>query len=101
MAVMASWSRLLTPENSYLHPIKPELSLVLEKRENHCLQPVTSYDQQYPSQSYNQASSEMLNVMDGNLKMKPTMKMTAKVGINLLLIEILWFAPAYVKVVSS
>ena len=43
----------------------------------------------------------MLNVMDGNLKMKPTMKMTAKVGINLLLIEILWFAPAYVKVVSS
>ena len=44
MAVMASWSRLLTPENSYLHPIKPELSLVLEKRENHCLQPVTSYD---------------------------------------------------------
>ena len=51
MAVMASWSRLLTPENSHLQPIKAELTLVLEKRENHCLYPAIianfskSYDQ--------------------------------------------------------
>ena len=43
MAVMASGSRLLTPENSHLQPIKSYLQpikagviLVLEKRENDC-----------------------------------------------------------------
>ena len=36
MAVMASGSRLLTPENVYLQPIKAGVILVLEKRENDC-----------------------------------------------------------------
>ena len=76
MAVMASWSRLLTPENSHLQPIKAELTLVLKERENHCLYPAM-----IANFSVKVMARYLLSIKDASCRyMKPA---------NLFLIELL------------
>ena len=78
MAVMASWSRLLTPENSHLQPIKAELTLVLTKRENHCLYPAMGMIANF---SVKVMARYLLSVKDASCRyVKPA---------NLFLIELL------------